>query len=174
MYQYGTIPVYLSSQIVTENVLENSWKMISKKEREPCKFYRERVKNERMRSTALQPHLIESGPQHYTLKHDFRPLWLTKSPFLYRRPANLSASGTGCTLLRRDQIPKIRRGPPSVDHRNCRERKPHCSHHWQTADHRGGTAGSHAECQPNSRCNFLIPLCRVVIDRKPKSSAECF
>lgn len=75
---------------------------------------------------------------------------------IQRRPAHLSAPGAGCPLLRRDQISKIRRGPPSVDHRDRRERKPHRSHHRQATNHRGGTASSHTECQPNTRCNLLI------------------
>lgn len=75
---------------------------------------------------------------------------------IQRRPAHLFAPGAGCPLLRRDQISKIRRGPPSLDNRDCRERKPHRPHHRQATNHRGGTASSHAKCQPNTRRNLLI------------------
>lgn len=101
-------------------------------------------------------------------------MWLTRSPFLHRRPADLSASGASCPLLCRDQIPEIRWGPPSVDHRHCRKRKPHRTHHRQTTDHRGGTTSSHAERQPDSRCDLLIRLC--ITDRKPPKPLQsvCF
>lgn len=105
--------------------------------------------------------------------NDLRPICLTKSPFIYRGPAYLSASGTGCPLLCRDQIPKVWWGPPGMDHRDCRERKPHCSHHWQTTDHRGGTTSCHPECQPNSWCNFLI-LFTCIIDRNLKALLSDF
>lgn len=100
--------------------------------------------------------------------------WLTWCPFPHRRLAYLSPSGAGCPLLCRDQISKIRWGPPSVDHWDCRERKPYCSHHWQTTDHRGGATSSHAECQPNPWCNVLILLLCCIIDRKTKAPLSDF
>lgn len=94
--------------------------------------------------------------------------------FFHRRPAYMSSSGAGRPLLCRDQIPEIRRGPPSVDHWDCRERKPHCSHHWQATDHRSGATGSHAECQPNSWFCFLIVLLCCIIDRKTEAPPSDF
>lgn len=129
-----------------------------------------------MWSASVSRAALRSSTKHLTASLHIKNIiwdpcdWLL---LLYRRPAYLSASGAGCPLLCRDQIPKIRRGPPSVDHRDCRERKPHCSHHRQTADHRGGTTSSHAECQPNSRCNFLIHLC-CITDRKPNALLSVF
>lgn len=73
-----------------------------------------------------------------------------------RRPAHLSPSGAGRPLLRWDQVPEIWWGPPSVDHRHRGERQPHGPHYRQAADHRGGAAGSNAECQPDSRRDLVI------------------
>lgn len=91
-----------------------------------------------------------------------------------RRPAHLSSSGAGRPLLRWDQVPEIRRRSPSVDHRHRGERQPHGPHHRQTADHRGGAAGSDAECQPDSWCDLLmLRTCSVTAKDWGKTKASC-
>lgn len=76
---------------------------------------------------------------------------------LDRRPPDLPAPGAGGPLLRRDQVPQVRRGPPGLDHRHRGEGQPHGTHHRQAADHRGRTAERHSERQHHAWHNILIP-----------------
>lgn len=65
-------------------------------------------------------------------------------PLFSRWAAGVSAQRAGSQVLLRDEKPQLRSrgsggGGRSVDYWYCGERRPPCSHHWQTPHYRGST-----------------------------------
>lgn len=63
----------------------------------------------------------------------------------FRRSSNLFATRTGRTLLRRDQVPQIRRRSPSVDNRHRRKGQPYGQNHRQATNHRSRPTSGHSK-----------------------------